>query len=250
MATYTIGQYKLGEKYMFYVLGNSISSYRSVPDAKVQEAQSYFTKAYAVRITTIEDLDALHAYPNTEESIDASISNYYKRPEKQDISRAAVERAVKIARWYTPYNNNRGSWTEAAFAALPYIAVPPAVEFGQPPPTVIATQTIENVTPVSGTDIPVTPVPIPVKPVPPTQTVVENKAPVSNTEQPGTAPVTEQPTTTTGTDGVSQVGDGSVTDHDSQGNKQQAGLKKYWWIPVGLVIIIGGYLYFRKKAVH
>lgn len=231
MSSYTTGQLKLAEKYMFYVLGNSISSYRSVPDSKVPEAQQYLTKAYAVRLTTIEDLDAIHGWPNYDESIDASVANYYKRPEKDDISRVAVERAVRIARNYTPYNNIKGSWTEDKLAAIPYVSVAPNVKYGQPPPVVVATApapTPENVTPKTGTDAP----------------AGGTATPTPATQVPAQAPVTQQPTPDNPVESTKNNATGAGT---ASPVAKEPWYKKYWYIPVGGVALVGIGIYMTRR---
>lgn len=132
--TLTTGQSKLSEKFDFYVNGNK-NAKQSQDKNLLNQAITFFTNYYGARVTTIEDLDALHYnYNHSGATIDDGVTAYFQRPEKDDVPRANVQRAVQLAYNYTPYNNVAGSWSPDKFLAVPMVGYPPNVAYGQPPP--------------------------------------------------------------------------------------------------------------------
>lgn len=119
---YTTGQYKLGERFIKQITGNfDLGSYRDVPDDAVEAAMNFFTVFFGVRITTGEDLDAL----------DGGIDAYYARGEKDDIPRAAVQRAVFLKQNYYPIGSyNQYQWNPGYFEQYPLVAPIPGLQSG------------------------------------------------------------------------------------------------------------------------
>lgn len=216
MATYTTGQYKLGERYLYYVRGNNITSYRSVPDSAVLNATDFFTKALGVRVTTIEDLDALSV----------GVKNYFDRPEKSDIPQEAVERAVTIVRNYLKYSPVKsapaGSWTEAMFTALPYVSPTPNTVFGRPP---------------------IIPTSVSIIPVPPDNVNTQN-GPIDQVNPSQTSPTSVKQPAPTDQDRQPSPGSGSSS------APGQPWYKAYWWaLALGTVVVVTGVIiiYRHKK---
>lgn len=84
-------------------------------------AQHLFTILFGVRITTDEDLDAL----------DYGAGAYYARPDKQDIPKAAVDRAVFLKQNFFPISSyNQYQWEMRKFNDFPYAAPVPGLEPG------------------------------------------------------------------------------------------------------------------------
>jgi hypothetical protein len=119
--TYTTGQYVLGERYLDHVAGEKPDYGRGdVSDPVVPLATTFFTFAFGVRITTSEDLDAL----------DYGATAYYARPEKSDVPRNAVERAVTLKKTYYPIATyNKGKWNLEYLFKTPYVAPIPGVAY-------------------------------------------------------------------------------------------------------------------------
>jgi len=83
--------------------------------------QQVMTVLFGVRITNDEDLDAL----------DDGADAYYSRPDKTDIPRAAVDRAVYLKQHYFPISTyNKKSWDLSKFGTIPYAGPIPGIEFG------------------------------------------------------------------------------------------------------------------------
>lgn len=84
-------------------------------------AQRLMTILFGVRITNDEDLDAL----------DTGADLYYQRPDKADIPRAAVDRAVFLKQNFFPISTyNTISWDMSKFEMVPYAAPIPGIEYG------------------------------------------------------------------------------------------------------------------------
>jgi len=92
------GQYILGERFIRHILQKQIQGRGDVPDEAVPSAQMFFTGALGVDVNNDEDLQAL----------DSSVDSYFLRPDKSNIPRAAVERAVEIKKFW-PMSKN-GAW--------------------------------------------------------------------------------------------------------------------------------------------
>lgn len=117
---YTTGQYILGERLIDQIQGGNVGR-SQVPDEAVPAAQTLFTILFGVRITTNEDLDAIHFSPQ----------KYYERGEKNDIPLDAVERAVFLAtNFYTFDTYNQGQWDLRYFEAYPLVAPIPGLQEG------------------------------------------------------------------------------------------------------------------------
>lgn len=121
--------WRVGEKYLYHIKGQDIHSYHSATANDVQEGRAFFTKAFGVRVTNIQDLNAL----------DTGVDAYYKRPQKDDIPRAAVERAVKLKQTYFP--ESKWKWDVNDFLKIPYAAPIPSPVYGNPP------ESIDSITP-------------------------------------------------------------------------------------------------------
>jgi len=119
---YTTGQYKLGEGYIDQIQGGNVG-YRDVTDETVPEAIMTFTILFGVRITTVEDLDALQA----------GAMAYSARPDKGDISTAAVQRAVYLKQTFFPDSSyNTRVWDIETFGSYPLAApIPDPMNVGQ-----------------------------------------------------------------------------------------------------------------------
>lgn len=122
--TYTKNEYRIGERYLDNVVEStpvdSITNTGQVPDDIVPIAKAFMTIAFGVRITTTDDLDAL------QRGVDA----YYTRPEKSDIPRKAVERAVMLKQSFFPdstYNSQK--WDLSKFEKYPLVAPIPGLAF-------------------------------------------------------------------------------------------------------------------------
>lgn len=117
---YTTGQYILGERYIDQIQGGNVGR-QQVPDEVVPAAQTLFTILFGVRITTNEDLDAIHFTPQ----------RYYERGEKGDIPLDAVERAVYLATHYYTFDTyNRSQWDLRYFEMFPLVAPIPGLQEG------------------------------------------------------------------------------------------------------------------------
>lgn len=113
--TYQTGQYILGERFIDQVQGGNVGR-RDVADEVVPVARMFFTICFGVRINNAEDLDAL----------DAGIDAYYQRPNKQDIPREAVERAVYLKQNFYPARTyNVRQWDLQYFEKFPLVAAIP-----------------------------------------------------------------------------------------------------------------------------
>lgn len=118
---FTIGQYKLGERYLDQIVGKATRAWSDVGDDIVPIAQMMFTVLFGVRITTGEDLDALNF----------GVNKYYERGEKNDIPVDAVERAVFLAQRYYPIDSyNRYQWDLKYFEMYPLVAPIPGIDEG------------------------------------------------------------------------------------------------------------------------
>jgi hypothetical protein len=97
---YTKGQYTMGERFRYYILGENIhtSDADVVTDEAVGTAMTTFSVGFGIPITTNEDLEAL------EQSADAYISRYvnYGGISANEINREAVNRAVLLKKTYFP----------------------------------------------------------------------------------------------------------------------------------------------------
>lgn len=116
---YTRGEYTLGERLLDQCTPDTKNwSYQDVPDDLVPYAKEFFTNAFGVRITSSTDLDAL----------DFGVDKYLSLIDKQDIPRAAVERAVKLKQTYFPISTyNVRKWDLDKFLTIPYRAPIPGV---------------------------------------------------------------------------------------------------------------------------
>jgi len=122
---YQTGQYRLGERFIDQVQGGNVGQ-RDVADEVVPAARMFFTIVFGVRINNDEDLG----------SLDYGVDAYYNRPNKQDIPREAVERAVYLKQNYYPastYNNRK--WDMRYFELNPLVA---------PIPEMNASETLEE----------------------------------------------------------------------------------------------------------
>lgn len=120
---YTTGQYVLGERFIDQILPgpNDAARRGDVPDDIVPKATDFWTTVFGVRITTSEDLDAL----------DYGAEAYYKRPDKADIPRAAVNRAVFLKQNYFPISTyNVQKWDTSFFEKYPLVAPIPGIKPG------------------------------------------------------------------------------------------------------------------------
>lgn len=116
--TYGPGEYVLGERFLDHIQGLDVGR-RDVPDEAYKAACVFFTIAFGVRITLAEDLDAL----------DVSVDEYLKRPQKKDIPRVAVERAVRLKKSYFPASSyNKGPWNLNHFEDNPLVSPIPGIE--------------------------------------------------------------------------------------------------------------------------
>jgi hypothetical protein len=95
---YQTGQYRLGERFIRHILGQSIGGYREVPDDIVPVSQQFFTMALGVDVNNDEDLMAL----------DSGVDAYFARPDKQNVPVAAVQRAVAIKKYWPMVKD--GQW--------------------------------------------------------------------------------------------------------------------------------------------
>lgn len=123
---YTSNEYRIGERYFDQVIDNNnpdtVTSWQKVPDDAVPVAQQLMAMLFGVRINTQEDLDALEIGPN----------EYYKRDQRNDIPRAAVERASYLKKNFYPdrmYNTQK--WDLRWFEKYPLVAPIPSREYGQ-----------------------------------------------------------------------------------------------------------------------
>lgn len=119
---YTIGQYKLGERFIKQLGGNlNAGGWQDVPNDAVEQAMNMFTILFGVRIGTGEDLDAL----------DYGADAYYARGEKSDIPRAAVDRAVYLKQTYYPISSyDNYVWNPIYFETFPLVAPIPGLQQG------------------------------------------------------------------------------------------------------------------------
>jgi hypothetical protein len=109
---YQTGQYILGERLIDQVQGGNVGR-RDVPDDVVPVARMLFTILFGVRINNSEDLD----------SLDYGIDAYYQRPNKEDIPREAVERAVFLKQNFYPIRTyNVQKWDLSHFEQFPLVA--------------------------------------------------------------------------------------------------------------------------------
>lgn len=107
---YTIGKYKLAEKYLDYVTGQSVPDWEHVPDSVVNTAIDYFTHAFGIPITTIEDLDVIDPVYTPGNNV-----NLYKTtrdPLYAQIPDANVQQAVNVKR-NLPYSMNHWDFNSA-----------------------------------------------------------------------------------------------------------------------------------------
>lgn len=124
---YTTGQYTLGERLVDQLdpdgSPDSIKSFHDVTDDAVVNAINLFTILFGVRITTVEDLDALQM----------GSSAYYLRPDKQDIPADAVARAVYLKQTFFPDSlYNKVKWDANYFSQYPLVApIPDPYQVGQ-----------------------------------------------------------------------------------------------------------------------
>lgn len=112
---WTTGQAKLAERFNDQIAGNGDIGYRDaiINEDFIKQSQLAFTILFGVRITTGEDLDAL----------DSGSAAYYARPDKQDIPKEAVQRAVYLKQNYYPISSyNTGQWDLSYFARNPLVA--------------------------------------------------------------------------------------------------------------------------------
>lgn len=108
--TYTTGKYKAAEKYIRHVLGQNITSNTQVPDDMVDTALTFFTNAFGIPITTVEDLDNIDPNYNTSGH---NVQDYKQRdPAYGEIPDSLVERAVKIKR-QLPYSSPKWDFAQA-----------------------------------------------------------------------------------------------------------------------------------------
>lgn len=98
---YTIGKYKLGEKFLDYVANQPVKDWEHVPDPVVNASIDYFSKAFGIPITTIEDLDAID--PVYEPGNNVQIYKTTRDPQYAQIPDANVQLAVDIKR-QLPYS--------------------------------------------------------------------------------------------------------------------------------------------------
>lgn len=116
---YTIGQYKLGERFIKQIGGNlNAGGWQDVPNDAVEQAMNMFTILFGVRIGTGEDLDAL----------DSGVDAYYARGEKNDIPQNAVRRAVYLKQNFYPISTyNQTVWDPRYFELYPLVAPIPGL---------------------------------------------------------------------------------------------------------------------------
>jgi hypothetical protein len=119
---YTIGQYKLGERFIKQLGGNmNMGGWQDVPNNVVEQAMNIFTILFGVRIGTGEDLDAL----------DSGVDAYYARGEKNDIPQNAVKRAVYLKQNFYPISTyNKVAWDPSYFERYPLVAPIPGLQQG------------------------------------------------------------------------------------------------------------------------
>lgn len=123
---YTSKQYTLGERYLDQLVqdnndANFAKSQTQVPDDIVPIAQQAFTMLFGVRVTTQDDLDALQS----------GKAAYKARPDKTDMSDAAIDRAVYLKRTFFPdslYNTQK--WDLRQFEKVPLVAPIPGIDPG------------------------------------------------------------------------------------------------------------------------
>lgn len=116
---YGVGEHILGERFLDGIQGLNVGR-RDVPDDAIAAAQVYFSLMFGVRIRMTEDFDAL----------DKGVDEYYKRPQTDDIPRAAVERAVNLKRTYYPITSyNQGGWDLSRAQDIPLVAPIPGIEY-------------------------------------------------------------------------------------------------------------------------
>lgn len=109
---YQTGQYILGERLIDQIQGGNVGR-RDVPDDVVPVARMLFTILFGVRINNAEDLD----------SLDNGVDAYYSRPNKEDIPREAVERAVYLKQNFYPSRTyNVQTWDISFFEQFPLVA--------------------------------------------------------------------------------------------------------------------------------
>lgn len=117
---YKTGEYILGERYIDQIQGGNVGR-QQVPDEAVPAAQTLFTILFGVRITSNEDLDAIHFSPQ----------QYYERGGKDDIPLDAVERAVYLATNYYSFDTyNVVQWDLRYFEMFPLVAPIPGLQEG------------------------------------------------------------------------------------------------------------------------
>jgi hypothetical protein len=106
----TTGKRKLGEAYLKHVMDQNITSSQNVTEQQFNQAIDYFTKAFGVPITTIEDLDNLD--PNYDTS-GSNVRDYKARdPLYANIPDSLVQRAVEIKR-QLPYSMSHWNFNTA-----------------------------------------------------------------------------------------------------------------------------------------
>jgi hypothetical protein len=125
---YRGGQYQLGEKFKYYILGDNIHTRDAdiVTDPAVMTAITTFSVGFGVPVTDIADLD------NLTKGADAYISRYIKLGVPANkINRDAVNRAVLLKSQYFPgYEAGNYSptgvaptkWDPNNFNKIPYVA--------------------------------------------------------------------------------------------------------------------------------
>lgn len=103
---YTTGKYKLAEKYMDYVLGRTdITSQAKVPDNMINPAIDFFTRAFGIPITTIEDLDVID--PRYTVGDNVTLYKTTRDPLYKQIPDSQVAQAVKV-KSFLPYKEQGG----------------------------------------------------------------------------------------------------------------------------------------------
>lgn len=208
------GEAVLGERFLDHVQGLDTGR-RDVTQEAYQAARIFLTIAFGVRLTLAEDLD----------SLDVGVDAYLSRPNKKDIPRIAVERAVKLKKsYFSASTYNKGPWNLNYFESYPLVAPIPGIEpgtlyNGEIPGTGYA----ENGIPKS----------------------IDQEAPAPNPKAPvGASPVATGPVAP----GAGSVDSASLVGKNAA--KGQPGLApwiKYTIIGLGAVVVILGVVYVVKK---
>lgn len=119
---YTKGEYTLGERLNDQVYCNGDIGQGQVSDDIVELAKKIFCQLFGVRLSSMEDLDALQN----------GMAAYRARPVSQGISDNAIERAVYLKQNYFPDSMyNRACWDLRYFEIYPLVDRIPDPEIGR-----------------------------------------------------------------------------------------------------------------------